>query len=220
MTSAPALSRDVARAVYDAYGARQDGQAWYEDAAFDRLVEHGGFAEARMVVEIGCGTGRLAERLLRDALPGDARYLGLDISATMVELARERLSPWSGRAEVRQSDGGFALPPADRIISTYVLDLLSEADIEAFLSAAAGALVPGGRLCLASLATGGLVNRLWSAAYRILPRRLGGCRPVPLAGRLIRHGLVLRHRSAVRARGLSSEVLVAEPARPSVAPEG
>lgn len=210
MTPSPALSRREARVIYDAYGGRQESQAWYEDAAFDALLRHGGFATAQTVVEVGCGTGRLAERLLREALPDGARYLGLDISETMVALTRERLVPWSGRAEVRQSDGGFDLPPADRVVSTFVLDLLSDADIEAFLGAAAGALAPGGRLCLASLATAGLVNRVWAVAYRLLPRRLGGCRPVALVERLAPHGLTLRQQITVRSRGLGSQVLIAE----------
>lgn len=213
MSPAPALPRHEAQAFYDAFGARQDSQAWYEDAAFDALIRHGAFEEARTVVEIGCGTGKLAERLLREALSDQARYLGSDISATMVALARQRLAPWAGRAELRQSDGGFELPTADRIVSTYVLDLLSEADIDAFFAAAANALDPGGKLCLANLATTGLVNRLWAAVYRLLPRRLGGCRPVALSDRLARHGLKLRQRTTVRSRGLGSEVLIAERCR-------
>ena len=121
MSPAPAVSRDAARGIYDAFGARQDDQGWYEDAAFDAVIRHGGFETARSVVEFGCGTGKLAARLLAEALPGNARYLGLDISGTMANLARQRLQPWAGRAEVRQSDGGFDLPPADRIVATLSL---------------------------------------------------------------------------------------------------
>ena len=51
------------------------------------------------------GRGELAARLLHDHLPIDARYVGLDISSTMVSLAQGRLKPWSERARVDQSDG-------------------------------------------------------------------------------------------------------------------
>lgn len=204
-----ALSRDEARSIYDGFGARQDGQGWYEDAAFDVLVSGGAFASARSVVELGCGTGRLAERLLRDELSADAGYLGLDISATMVALAAERLRRWPEQAMVRQTDGGFDLPTADRIVAAYVLDLLSESDIDAFLTAARGALAPGGRLCLAGLAEQGPLNRLWALAYRLTPRRLGGCRPMPLVGRLQRHGFEIMTRQYVQARGLRSQIIVA-----------
>ena len=39
-------------------------------------------------MEFGCGTGRLAERLLRDHLPDAATYVAVDSSSTMVSLAQ------------------------------------------------------------------------------------------------------------------------------------
>jgi len=68
------LSHEEARAFYDWLGTRQDSQRLYEDPALADLLAHADFGEARSLFEFGCGTGRLAERLLSDWLPSDCRY--------------------------------------------------------------------------------------------------------------------------------------------------
>jgi ubiquinone/menaquinone biosynthesis C-methylase UbiE len=208
-----------ARAFYDRFGRRQDWQAFYEDRAVACMLRHAALASARSVVELGCGTGRLAARILRETLPADGRYLGVDVSSTMVALARQRLTPWRDRAEVRHSSGEprIALPDGscDRFVSAYVLDLLSDADIAATLGEAHRLLAPGGRLGLVSLTTGD--DRLsralctaWSAVHRWSPALVGGCRPVVLRDRLSDEGWHTLHHEIVAAFGLRSEVLVAE----------
>ncbi|MFV2091286.1 MAG: methyltransferase, partial [Pseudomonadales bacterium] len=106
------LTRGQARRFYDRLGAFQDRQAFYEDKALDVLVEHGRFSEANRVLEIGCGTGRLAARLLSDHLPSSAQYLALDQSPTMVSLAQQGLEQYRERGAVRLTDGGVKLPTA------------------------------------------------------------------------------------------------------------
>src|SRR4030095_13016261 len=66
------LSRSAARALYDRIGRWQDTQRFYEDRATANLIAHADLGNARSVVEFGAGTGRLAERLLRDHLPASA----------------------------------------------------------------------------------------------------------------------------------------------------
>lgn len=216
------LAHGEARRVYDRIGRWQDRQGWYEDRALEALLRHGDFARARAVVELGCGTGQLAVRLLRDHLPAEATYLGLDVSDTMVRLAGERLQPWAGRAQVRRTAGDVALPePAhrfDRYLATYVLDLLDEADMRTALAEAHRVLRPGGRLCLASLTEGrrGVarwVTALWRGVYGLNPRWVGGCRPIRLLDRLPGDRWRLLHHEVVSAWGISSEVVVAEPVK-------
>lgn len=213
------LSRDEAKRFYDRFGARQDHQGWYEDAALELLIEHGRFGTARRVVELGCGTGKLAHRLLERELAPDASYLGFDLSSTMVELSRERLIDYGDRARVELTDGRLALDledaSGDRFVSTYVLDLLSDADIERALGEAWRVLEPHGLLCVASLTPGvtvfsSLVSRVWSTIHRLRPALVGGCRPIRLEPRLP-VGLWTRLAAkTVVARGLTSEVVIYE----------
>ncbi len=209
------FSQEEARAFYDAFGSKQDLQRFYEDRPIDALLDHAFFESASAVVELGCGTGRLAERLLRERLSAHATYDGIDVSPTMVGLAEARLRPWAGRARVHLTSGPPALPLADaacdRFLSTYVLDLLGEDEIRAALLEAARVLAPGGMLCLASLTFGEslpsrLLSRLWTAVHSRSPRLVGGCRPLRLVP-FIPPGWLVAHREVVCSFGLCTEVL-------------
>jgi ubiquinone/menaquinone biosynthesis C-methylase UbiE len=214
------LSRSEVRAVYDRVGRGQDAQTFYEAPAIDALIAHADFGEATSLFEIGCGTGRVAERLLRDHTSPDARYVGIDLSPTMVRIARDRLAPFGDRAAVVQTDGGlsFDRPDAsqDRLLATYVLDLLAPADIRALLAEAHRLLTPDGRLCLAGLTWGSdplgrLVAAGWDLIHTLRPRWVGGCRPLRTGPYLDPDRWAVRHREGVRAWGIPSEVLVATP---------
>ncbi len=213
------LSHQEARSVYDRIGSRQDTQAFYEDRATELLLRHGNFESAEAVFEFGCGTGRFALRLFEDFLPPNARYHGVDISPKMVSLARQRLAPYSSRAQVVLGEGN---PPVDepadsydRFVSNYVFDLLSEEDIRSVLREATRMTRRGGLLCLAGLSTGiGPISRTvagilsWVQAHR--PSVVGGCRPIDLLPFLPRDDWQLRHHAKVVAFAITSEALVAE----------
>lgn len=212
------LSHEQARAFYDRFGAKQDWQRFYEDPSLDELTAHLDLGEAQSVVEFGCGTGRLAACLLEECLPAHARYLGLDVSSTMVGLARDRLVRFGDRAEIRLTNGGLRLPleseSADRLVSTYVLDLLGEEDIRTLIAEAHRVLRPGGLIGLVSLTHGCTVGSrffecLWTALHRVRPSLVGGCRPIALL-RFVGEGWEVRyHRTLVRY-AVPSEVLVAQ----------
>ncbi len=212
------LSYDQAKRFYDRFGARQDRQAFYEDPAVDELIAHAELETAGAVCEFGCGTGRLAARLLGEILPADASYLALDLSDEMVRLAAARLMPWAGRARVLRTDGPPRIPSGDkgfdRFLSTYVLDLLSEDDIAALLAEAHRVLRPGGLLCVAGLTFGTtpwsrVVTALWQWVHRRRPHWLGGCRPVAVHSRLDPRLWETVHRELRSSYGICSEVLVA-----------
>jgi len=211
------LTSDEAWRYYERFAVKQDRQGWYEDAALDWLVEHGNFEQANSVLEVGCGTGRFAARLIDGHLPGHALYLGLDISTRMLAIACEKLA--GSGARLLQCDVTMALPvrdaSADRLIVAYVLDLLSEAEARALVGEASRVLVPGGLLCLASLArspSGGLAwvsSWLWTMAQRLAPLRVGGCRPIDLAGMLEANVWHIEERTTVRPWSVASDALVA-----------
>jgi ubiquinone/menaquinone biosynthesis C-methylase UbiE len=213
------LSHREARAFYDRFGSKQDLQRFYEDPALEVLEAHADLEHARAIVELGCGTGRLARGLFERRLGPEATYVGLDVSETMVELARRNVARWGDRARVQQTDGSPVVPVGDagcdRFLSTYVLDLLSPADIGAVLGEAHRVLVPEGRLCLAGLTVGEgvlprAVGRLWTAIHSLGPRLVGGCRPIRLLDHLADPWQIL-HREVVCTFGLCTEVVVARP---------
>lgn len=212
------LSPAEARTFYDGFGSKQDAQGFYEDRALCDLAGHAGFDEARRVFELGCGTGRFAARLLAGVLPASATYLGCDLSATMTRLATQRLRPYAVRSWVAQCNGAAGFPVADgsvdRVVATYVLDLLSVAHIEACLHEARRVLRPAGRLCVVSLTNGTtwpsrLVAAAWRLIFRMRPALVGGCRPIELAPYVRAGGWMVDYRNVVVACGVPSEVLIA-----------
>jgi ubiquinone/menaquinone biosynthesis C-methylase UbiE len=215
-----ALAPDQARRVYDRIGRAQDWQRFYEDAATRDLVAHAAFDDATAVFELGCGTGRFAAGLLGEHLPPTATYLGVDVSPRMVDLAAKRLEPWSDRAAARLVDGHGTAPvpdgSVDRFVSNYVFDLLSPEATRDALDDARRALAPGGLLCVTGLTPAerglpSLVSRAWKRVWMRRPVLVGGCRPIRITDALDPSGWDVRHRRAVTAWGVTSEVVIAAP---------
>lgn len=212
------LSPIQAKRFYDRLGARQDWQRIFENPAIDELIAYSAFGSAHSVFEFGCGTGKLAARLLQHDLPTNARYVGVDISSTMFSLAEKRLTPWSTRALVHQSDGSPCIfepdRSFDRFVSTYVFDLLPPDFIVQLLSEAHRLLVPGGKLSLVSMTFGmSPVSRAicwgWQRLWRLQPGIVGGCHPIELSGYLRPELWEPEHQATKTSWGFSSEVLVA-----------
>lgn len=212
------LSPAEAKRFYDRLGSAQDWQGFYENPAINELIVHSAFNSAQSVFEFGCGTGALAARLLQRQLPAHARYVGLDISGTMVSLAQERLKPWSERARVYQSNGTPRIPEPDhsfdRFVSTYVFDLLAPDFIDQLLSEARRVLAPGGKLCLVSMTFGtSPLSRAvcwgWQRLWRLRPGIVGGCHPIEFSQYLRSEWWKPDHTTKVTSWGVTSQVLVA-----------
>lgn len=211
------LNHSAAREYYDRFGNKQDSQGFYEDPALDELIAHASFQNARSVFEFGCGTGKFAARILDKHLPSSAGYIGCDISPVMVDLAKKRLEAYGKRAKVILSDGAVRFPlsdhSVDRVVSSYVLDLLSEEDIRRFFSESCRVARFRGTVCLASLTKGvtlpsRIVSSLWMAVFRMRPSIVGGCRPVRLGAYVDHERWQLEHQKILTPFGVPSEVLV------------
>ncbi len=212
------LTTAQAKAYYDWFGSKQDSQSFYENRALATLTAHAGFQHAHAVFEFGCGTGRFAQELLTQFLPTEARYLGIDISETMVGLARQRLAQWNSRASVRHVDGSLPLdlPESsfDRFVSTYVLDLLSAEQMVAVITEAARLLSDSGLLCLVSLTEGRtpvsrFVSGAWAGFHRLRPQLVGGCRPIQILPALAPATWNVAYHTLVTAFGVPSEIVIA-----------
>ncbi len=214
------LTRAQARNFYDSFGAKQDGQWFYEGPAVTQCLVHGVFQNAQSVFEFGCGTGHVAELLLEQHLPPSATYEGCDLSTTMISLARQRLAKFGDRAKLSISDGTPRLSAVtsaqfDRFVSNYVVDLLAPEDIGTLLEEAHRILRPNGRLCLVSLTFGvSLISQsivwLWQRLHAFRPQLVGGCRPVRLTEFLPPQRWRVDYRDVIVAYGIPSEVVVAE----------
>ena len=218
MSSSLYLSTEEARKFYDRMGRRQDWQRIYEGEAIAELLKHGDFDSAKTVFELGCGTGALAEKLLNEYLPADAKYVGIDISPVMVNLSKIRLAPFGDRAKVYHSDGHFNFDPyissCDRFVSVYVLDLLPPDNIEDVLTQASGKLASNGKLCLISLTEGctpssKLIVSMWKKLRNINPKLVGGCRPIRLSQFLATSEWQIEFDKTLSVIGVPSEVVVA-----------
>jgi SAM-dependent methyltransferase len=215
----PGLTPERAARVYDRIGRLQDWQRLYEGPAIADLLASADFEHAEAVFELGCGTGGLAARLLTDHLPPSASYVGVDVSAKMIQLAAPRLQRFGDRARVRRIDGNPPLPAPsatfDRFVAVYVFDLLAEPLARALLDEAKRLLRPSGRLCLVSLTHGTtvpsrLLCSLWDRASRLAPAMVGGCRPIDLMGLL--EGWQIEHAETTVAWAVASQIVVAAPA--------
>ncbi|MGA7269785.1 MAG: class I SAM-dependent methyltransferase [Acidimicrobiia bacterium] len=213
------LAPEEAARVYDRIGRLQDWQRFYEGPPTRDLEAHADFGSATAVVELGCGTGAYAQRLLGGVLPDDAVYRGVDVSSHMIELASKRVERFGNRAGVDRISGMPPLPGRDhsfdRFLAVYVFDLLSGDLSMAFLEEARRLLTDDGRLCLVGLTQGQsissrIVCSLWNATWRRSPSLVGGCRPIDLTA-LLGGRWRMDHVGTVTAWAITSQVVVARP---------
>jgi ubiquinone/menaquinone biosynthesis C-methylase UbiE len=212
------LTHAEAKKFYDAWGTKQDAQSFYEDPAINELIKFTDFEHVESLFELGCGTGRLAKRLLTEKLSSTAQYQGIDLSLTMTQIAKERLAEFGDRVQVTLSDGSlqFNIPDhsIDCFLATYVLDLLTVEDSTAVLAEAHRVLKKDGKLGLVGLTYGqNVITRLvswgWARIYAIQPSIVGGCRPIEIKKFLANNQWRIGHQSVITASGISSEVMIA-----------
>ena len=146
-------------ATYDRISAPQ--LAWAQEL-LDRLA----LQDDEVVLDAGCGSGRLTAELLSRLPRG--RVLCADLSSNMVRSAREHLEPaWGGRARYLCADLS-ALPlraAADGVFSTAVFHWIP--DHPRLFASLFAALKPGGWL-EAQCGGAGNLERLRSRAQRLM----------------------------------------------------
>jgi 4-hydroxy-2,2'-bipyrrole-5-carbaldehyde O-methyltransferase len=132
------------------------------------------------VLDVGCGTGVY---LIHAAAAGGSQLtgLGVDLDATVVGLARQRLAEagLAGRFQVHQADiRTIQLPAAsfDLVLLFQNIYYFTEDQRPDLLDRLHGLLAPGGALVLASLFAG---RSLAAAHYDLLFRATAGCGPLP-----------------------------------------
>jgi ubiquinone/menaquinone biosynthesis C-methylase UbiE len=205
------LTREQVRRVYARHASRYDLWANLTEArARRRALEVAAVRDGEAVLEVAVGTGLLFVELL--ARNPHGRTVGIDLTPAMLERARGKaersgLTNWELRtgdaAALDCAEGSF-----DLVVSTYMFDLLSEADVERVLAELARVLRHGGRAVIANLAPSPrLAYRLWAFLYRRNPAWVGGCRGVELAEPLRRAGFTIEVRERVEQLTIATEIV-------------
>jgi ubiquinone/menaquinone biosynthesis C-methylase UbiE len=147
------------------------------DLGISRATERALGAGPESVLDVGIGPGRGVALLSGNG----RRVVGVDASRRMLRLADEHLAAERVRASLTRANA-LALPfrsgSFDAVVSTYLLDVLSDAEIPSVLTELVRVLSPGGRLVLGTMALPNkLTHQVWMAAYRALPELVGHSRP-------------------------------------------
>lgn len=213
------ISAAAARRYYDRLGARYDWFGIFEARAKTRAIRQLDLAPGQRVLNVGTGTGREQARLEAAVSPGGL-VAGLDLSPGMLAVARRRTTGLLCRADARHlplAPGSF-----DRVLATYILDLIPADHLPGILAGLRRLLkpaepargLPGGRLVLASLTEGitpasRALVAVWKRFYALNPAAWGGCRPLQLLPLVEQAGFRHVEREVVVQWALPSEVLAA-----------
>ncbi len=115
--------------------ARQFDDLYEDERLLVRLLRPGLFRRRQLavdtvrsygspaVLDVGCGSGRIGEFVLK---AGASSYVGVDFSEPMIELARARLAPFSGRVTLLTDDflAATIARPFDVILALGLFDYL------------------------------------------------------------------------------------------------
>ncbi len=112
------------------------------------IIKNFAGAAPRNILEVGCGTGRNLVELAR-RFP-QAQITGVDLSATMLDLARRKTAGFGPRVQLLHQTYTAPLsdPPGyDLVLFSYALSMFNPG-YDTAMAAARSDLVPGGRIAV------------------------------------------------------------------------
>jgi ubiquinone/menaquinone biosynthesis C-methylase UbiE len=201
---------------YDTVAPLYGFWAWLtESRAARRALEVARVQAGESVLEVGVGTGEFFSRLVTAA--EGSRCVGVDLSAGMLRRAQRRLRAEGRKGSLCRGDACYLPFPVgsfDAIVSCYMLDLLSEADIRTALGEFFRVAKPEARLILAVMGRQNhALDSVWMWTFHHAPVLLGGCRPVALAPALVATGWSIEAEEKISQGGFPSELILARPLR-------
>lgn len=143
-----AITPQTAQRFYDWLGAKHDWGSGFERKAKDRALALLEAGSAQRLLNVGVGTGK-EQRQIQALLPTGGLSFGLDLSGEMLKLTQQRV-PQTHLCQAVAWQLPFANGRFDRILCTYVLDLLETAVLPQVLAECHRVLQPGGKLVLVS----------------------------------------------------------------------
>lgn len=120
-----------------------------QNAKLDRIVDLLRLKGGETVVEIGCGWGSLAERLVSRG----CQVTGLTLSRAQLSFARTRLARWIEelRCDLRLQDYRDLSQTFDRVVSIEMLEAVGEAYWRTYFRRVRRCLRPGGRAVIQTI---------------------------------------------------------------------
>lgn len=152
-----------------------------EEKALQTILQWIDVRDGQTILEAGVGTGRLFSRIVDQNKNG--RNIGIDLSVVMLEKTRNKCGKSKNvqllRADITNLQESFG--PFDRIVSSYVLDLLPVDQYVPILSKFRSMLQPDGKLFLAYMEAGDTFSHhFWRWVAETFPNLMTHCRPIHL----------------------------------------
>ncbi|HEV2545966.1 MAG TPA: methyltransferase domain-containing protein [Stellaceae bacterium] len=197
---------DKLSGIYDVWGKLT------ESRARDRAIELAAIEDGKDILEVAVGTGLAFYEIVKRNPHG--HNLGIDLSAGMLEKAKNRMRQLPGAKYALAVGTAFDLPSptesVDLLVNNYMFDLISCADMDRVLAEFRRVLKKGGKLILVNMTIGAtLGSNLYDRIYRVSPKIMGGCRGVELTDRLREHGFAVEVREYHQQMLFPSEVILA-----------
>ncbi len=152
-----------------------------ESRAMREALEFSDLEDGEDVLEVAVGTGRFFEKVVCKNPHGVNE--GLDISPSMLKIARKRLRKYRNVRLVKGD--AYKLPfrkgTFDVVFNNFMLDLLPEEGQAKVLEEFKKVLKPRGRVVVATMTFGrSWFSKVWDVIARKAPFLLTGCRPVDM----------------------------------------
>jgi len=205
------LTRASVQQFYDRAALFYNWFSFFESKAKKSAMERLELAPGLKLLNVGSGTGSEQQDFMKRLNPGGA-VIGIDLSFKMLRVASATSKGLLCQGDARILP--FSTAVFDRIYCAFVLDLVMEKEIPAWLTGFRRVLKPGGKMVMLSLVEGvdlpsKMLVRAWKKLYEIDPRICGGCRPLELTRWTADAGFECIERRVIVQLGLPSEVVVA-----------
>ena len=162
-----------------------------ESKAFKKVIELADVKDNQSIIEIGCGTGRLFDKIVNKNPNG--HNIGLDLSPDMLHKAKLRLQKTGLRnyalREANILDLNEKYDSFDLLINNFMIDLMPESAFDNIANEFFRLLKPNGIALISTFSFGyKRIHRFWFWIAEHAPDLLTGCRPVTFKNYLEKAG--------------------------------